>query len=92
MKIMKKENFNQKLFLDQLGLDIEKDNYEESIQKLRQLCIHNPFRTQEFVQVYIHAWSGKILSMLDDKSFNIASTRIRSLYTLVIYNKIFSKR
>ena len=29
--------------------------------------------------------------MLDDKSFDIASTRVRSLYTLVIYNKIFSK-
>ena len=31
---MKNENFNQKPFLDKLGLDISQDNYEESIQRL----------------------------------------------------------
>ena len=88
---MKKENFNQKLFLDQLGIDIENDNYKESLKKLQQLCIYNPFRTQQFVQVYINVWCAKILNMLDNKSFDIASSRIRALYMLIIYNKAFNK-
>ena len=62
---MKKENFNQKLFLDQLGIDIENNNYKESLEKLHQLCIYNPFRTQQFVQVYINVWCAKILNMLN---------------------------
>ena len=88
---MKKENFNQKLFLDQLGIDIENDNYKESVKKLHQLCIYNPFRTQQFVQVYINVWCAKILNMLDNKSFDIASSRIRALYMLIIYNKAFNR-
>ena len=88
---MKKENFNKKLFLDQLGIDIENDNYKESVKKLHQLCINNPFRTQQFVQVYINVWCVKILNMLDNKSFDIASSRIRALYMLIIYNKAFNR-
>ena len=60
----KKKTFNQKLFLDQLGSYISKDNYEESLQKLRELCIYNPFSTQIFVQVFIQAWCEKIINML----------------------------
>jgi hypothetical protein len=88
--MMKKRAFNQKLLLDQLGLCISKDNYDESIQKLNQLCVYNPFRTQQFVQVFINAWCAKMLSMLDDKLFDAVSLRIRLLYVLVIYNKTFN--
>ena len=88
---MKKENFNRKFFLDQLGKDISKGNYEKSMQNLKQLCIYSPFQTQQFVQVYINAWCVKILSMLDNQSFNNAGFKIRSLYMLVIYNKAFNK-
>ena len=87
---MKKKEINQKI-LDQLGLDISKDNYKKSMQKLNQLCTYNPYQTQQFVQIYIHAWCKKILTMLDNKSFNIAGLRIRCIYMLVIYNKTFSK-
>jgi len=89
--MIKKRAFNQKLLLDQLGLSISKDNYEESLQKLNQLCVFNPFRTQQFVQVFINAWCAKILSMLDNKLFDVASLRIRLLYVAVIYNKAFNK-
>ena len=88
---MKNENFNQKSFLDKLGLDISQDNYEESIQRLQQLCIYNPFQAQQFIQIYLNAWCFKIQSMLNNKSFNVAGSRIRSLYMLVIYNKVFNR-
>ena len=75
----KKQAFNQKLFLDQLGSYISKDNYEESLQKLRELCIYHPFRTQIFVQVFIQAWCEKIINMfciiflfkLEDNSLDV---------------------
>ena len=86
---MIKKNFNQKILLDQLGLCISKDNYNDSIKKLNELCICNPFRTQQFVQVFINAWCAKILKMIDDKFYVDAGSRIRLLYTVVIYNKAF---
>ena len=60
----KKKVFNQKLFIDQLGVCISKNNYEESLQKLRELCINSPFNTQAFIQVFIRAWCEKIINML----------------------------
>ena len=87
----KKKTFNQKLFLDQLGSNISEDNYEESLQKLRELCIYNPFRTQIFVQVFIQAWCGKIINMLNNNFFNDASSRINSLYMLVKNNSNLNK-
>ena len=87
----KKKTFSQKLFLDQLGSNISEDNYEDSLQKLRELCIYNPFRTQIFVQVFIQAWCGKIINMLNNNFFNDASSRINSLYMLVKNNSNLNK-
>ena len=87
----KKKVFNQKLFLDQLGVCISKNNYEESLQKLRELCINSPFNTQAFIQVFIRAWCEKIINMLNNNVFENASLRINSLYMLVKYNNYLNK-
>ena len=61
----------QKKLLEKLGLCISNDNLKNSIEILNQLCICSPFQTQVFVQVFINAWSGKILNMIDNNSFDI---------------------
>mgnify|MGYP006166907401 FL=1 len=81
----------QKKLLEKLGLCISNDNLKNSIEILNQLCICSPFQTQVFVQVFINAWSGKILNMIDNNSFDTAGSRIRSLYMIVKVNKTFNK-
>jgi len=87
----KKFFFNQKSFLDQLGVCISKDNYEESLQKLKELCINSPFNTQAFIQVFIRAWCEKILNMLNNDAFENARLRINSLYMLIKHNSYLNK-
>ncbi len=83
--------FNQKSFLDQLGVCISKNNYEESLQKLKELCINSPFNTQAFIQVFIRAWCEKILNMLNNDAFENARLRINSLYMLIKHNSYLNK-
>ena len=88
---MEKKFFDQRYYLDQLGLSISKDNFNESKKILKELCIFSPFNTQNFVQVFINAWCVKILNMIENKLYDNAGTRIRSLFILVKHNISFNK-
>jgi len=88
---MEKKNFNQRYYLDQLGVSISKDNFEDSIKLLNQLCIYTPFNTQTFVQVFVNAWCAKILNMIENQLYDNAGLRLRSLFILVKYNNSFNK-
>tara|TARA_Y100000590_G_scaffold466518_1_gene642213 strand:- start:19552 stop:20112 length:561 start_codon:yes stop_codon:yes gene_type:complete len=88
---MKSTNFiDQRKILDELGLSISKNNYEESLNIINKLCLYSPFKTKIFVQLFINAWSAKIINLLDNNLFLDASKRIRSLYLLTINNKSFN--
>jgi len=88
---MKNVNFfDQRKTLDELGLSISKNNYEESLNIINKLSLYSPFKTKIFVQLFINAWSAKIISLLDNNSFLDASIRIRSLYLLTTNNKSFN--
>ena len=63
----KKKFFNEKIFLDQCGLYISKDNYEQSLQVLYQLCLFSPYKTQLFTHLFINIWCAKILNLLENK-------------------------
>ena len=76
--------FDQKKALDQCLAEILKNNYDQAMDKLHYLCIRSPFGTQQFVMVFINVWCKKIVEMLDNKLFDLASLRMRSLYMLVI--------
>ena len=88
---MKIEKFNQKILLEKLGADIDGNKYEESKKHLLELCNHNPFQTQKFIEVYMQAWCAKIINMINNKSFDKAGLRIRSFYMLITYNKSLNK-
>jgi tetratricopeptide (TPR) repeat protein len=83
--------FDQQKVLDQCLAEILKNNYDQSLEKLHYLCTHSPFGTQQYVMVFINFWCKKIVEMLNNKLFDLASLRIRSLYMLVIYNKTFDE-
>ena len=86
-----KNTFNQKIFLDRLGLCISNNNFEEATKNLNILCLNNPFKTESFVQVFFNAWCGKILNMINNNNLNDAGSRIRSLFIIIKYNKAFNK-
>ena len=86
-----KHNPKQKLLLDELGSQISKDNFKNSLKKLNELCFFSPFQTQLFCQLFINAWSAKINQLLSDNLFDAASLRIKSLYFLVKKNVAFNK-
>ena len=89
---MKKiKEFDEKFFLDQLGFDVSKNHYEQSIQKLNKLCINKPFKTQSFVKAFEEAWCMKILDLLNKNDLKEAGQRMRSIYLFVRYNKTFNQ-
>jgi hypothetical protein len=85
------QKFDEKTVLNQLGIDVSKDDYEESIKKLNKLCIHEPFKTQLFVQAFERAWCIKILDLLNKNYIDEAGIRIRLIYMNIKYNKIFNQ-
>ena len=86
-----KNTFNQKIFLDMLGVNISNNNFEKSIKNLSILCSRSPFKAQAFVQVFFNAWCAKILNMIDNNNLDNAGARIRSLFVILKYNKAFDK-
>ena len=89
---MKKiKEFDEKFFLDQLGLDVSKNHYDQSIQKLNKLCINKPFKTQFFVKAFEQAWCLKILDFLNKNDLKETGRRMRSIYLFVRHNKTFDQ-
>ena len=88
---MNNKKIDQKTLLDKIGFDIDNNKYEESIKHLHDLCNHNPFQTQKFIEVYMQAWCSKISNMLNNKSFYEASTRIKTFYMLLPHNHSLNK-
>ena len=90
LNLKKEKSLAQETKLNELGTHISQDNYDESIKKLKELCILNPFKTQIFIHLFIEAWSAKLNQMIKDKNLVVVGIRIRSLYMLVINNRSFN--
>ena len=85
-----KETYDPQLTLDKCIENISLDKNNDAIQILHNLCLDNPFSTQQFTRAFISSWCETIIRMLDNQQFDIAGTRIRWLYMLIMYHKLFS--
>jgi len=87
----KNQTFDEKFYLDQLGIDVSKNDYEASLQKLNKLCINKPFKTPLFVKAFEQAWCIKTLNLLKNNYFDEAGIRMRSIYMFIKYSKAFNQ-
>ncbi len=87
----KSQKFNEQFYLDQLGTDVSKNDYEGSLQKLNELCINRPFKTPLFVKAFEQAWCMKTLNLIKNNYFDEAGIRMRSIYMIVKYSKAFNQ-
>jgi hypothetical protein len=87
----KNQTFDEQFYLDQLGSDVGKDDYESSLQKLNKLCINRPFKTPLFVKAFEQAWCMKTLNLLKNNYFDEAGIRMRSIYMFIKYSKAFNQ-
>ena len=84
-----KEPFDPQLVLDQCFAEISLDNYSDAARIMDNLCLNRPYNTQQYIRTFIDRWCQAIMHMLDNQQFDIASQRIRWLYTRITDHKPF---
>ena len=84
-----KEPFDPQLVLDQCFAEISLDNYSDAARIMDNLCLNRPYNTQQYIRAFIDRWCQAIMHMLDNQQFDIASQRIRWLYTRITDHKPF---
>ena len=84
-----KKPFDPQLVLDQCFAEISLDNYSDAARIMDNLCLNRPYNTQQYIRTFIDRWCQAIMHMLDNQQFDIASQRIRWLYTRITDHKPF---